>query len=82
MDRKSAEALVKAIEECVYGPGGDPIEDTLRPAATMVKVLIEEGFKDLLPEDDYINVLTGSNIEDCNYLEDLGYAKYVEPEED
>jgi len=35
--------LKSAINVCLYGPGGDPIDENLRPAALILLVLDKEG---------------------------------------
>lgn len=37
MKKESVESLVDAISNCISGPGGDPIEDTLLPVIQYAK---------------------------------------------
>ena len=68
MKDESVKLLLAAIKTCIYGPGGDPIEENLLPAANMVRVLRNEGHGDVIRADD-ITELEGKNIEERNYLE-------------
>lgn len=77
MKEKNAELLARAISRCISGPGGDPISDTLFPASLMFEVLKDEGFEHLVDKET-IDALTGNNIEECNYLDRLGYPDYYE----
>jgi hypothetical protein len=88
MKTESFKSLISAINSCLYGPGGDPIRETLDPGTTILKVLIDEGHeKDIDP-----TVIKGwntrlspeGNIEQSDYLDEFGLVflrdKYgVEP---
>jgi len=70
---KIVDLLNKTIETCIYSPGGDPISDTLQPAANCVEILHLLGEESSI-DSEVLQVLRGQNIENCNYLDRLGYS--------
>lgn len=71
MKKQNIKKLKQAIKDCCFGPSGDPIDDTLDPAATILSILIDEG-ADLSGLDDAIRILRTNNICERNFLLDHG----------
>ena len=70
-ERKNIKKLKQTIKNCCFGPSGNPIDDTLESATTILSVLIDEG-ADFSGLDDAIRVLKTDNICERNFLLDHG----------
>lgn len=72
--QKVIKLLKQAVSECICMPRGDPIQENLVPATTIVEALAELGVTDI--ESNFLDILTGDNIEQIKYLFFEDFSNY------